>query len=156
MDATGTSSTAGSAPVIIRPASLTGSGVFSHGFFRRDRVDVVLVTEPSLSSLETFTVWLILAGFVGMGFVAMGFAVSLRGAAFVTRVAVATVADVILVLFGRGIVAISLHGSKRFLSRRAQYASVVVRDGRGRGGFEDDGDAPGCCQCAIGDRTTRN
>jgi hypothetical protein len=50
----------------------------------------------------------------------MGFAASLRGADFVTRAVVATVADVILVLFGRGIVVIRLHGINGFSSRRAQ------------------------------------
>jgi hypothetical protein len=124
VNATGTSSAVGSAPVIIRSASLTGSGVFSHGFLRRDRVIVVvLVTKPSLSSLETFNVWLASAGFV-----AMGFAASLRGAALVTRVVVVAVVDVILVLLGRGIVAINSHWNKSFCrvvrSKRAWWCEM--------------------------------
>jgi hypothetical protein len=100
VDATGTSSVAGSAPVIIRSVSFTGSGVFSPSFRRLGRVDIDLVTKPSLSSLELFTVLLVLVDLV-----AIEFAAFLRGAVFATRVVVAVV-DVILVLFGRGIIAI--------------------------------------------------
>jgi hypothetical protein len=92
----GTSSAFGSAPVIIRSASSTGSGVFSKGFLLRPRVDFACVTRPSLSSLKLFTVSVTFAGLVA------GFATSLGGAAFATRV----VADVILVRLGRGIVAV--------------------------------------------------
>jgi hypothetical protein len=92
----GKSSTAGSAPVIIRSASSTGSGVFSRGFLVRARSDFDFVTNPSLSSLKAFPVPLTFAGFV-----VAGFATSLRGAAFATR----AVVDVILVLLGRGMVA---------------------------------------------------
>ena len=94
----GTSSGIGSAPVIIRSVSSTGSGVFSQAILLLGSTDFVFVTNPSLSSLKLLIVSL---AFVGL--VVVGFACSLRGATFATRV---VVVDVILVRFGRGIVKI--------------------------------------------------
>jgi hypothetical protein len=91
---TGTSSAAGSAPVIIMSASSTGSGVFPEGFLLVVRVAFVLVIRPSLSSLKLFAASTVLTALE-----MAGFAVSLGGATFATRVVV----DVILVRFGRGI-----------------------------------------------------
>jgi len=92
----GLPSATGSAPVISRSASTTGSCVFLKGCLRVERVVLDLTTRPSLLSLEGFAFC-----FTFEGFVAGGFETSVRGAGFATRVVV----DVILVLFGRGIVA---------------------------------------------------
>lgn len=104
VDLIGISSAAGSAPVMIRSASSTGSGVCCPGLLRLGRVDVALVTKPSLSSLWFVTVSLALVSLVTVDFVG-----SLRGAVFATRVVV----DVILVLFGRGIVAMNCCSNRR-------------------------------------------
>ena len=94
----GTSSGAGSAPVIVSSASLTSSGVFSHGILRLGRVDFDFVTNPSLSSLKVLVVSL---AFLVCKVVA--FVCCLRGAdfGFATRVD----DNATLALGGRGIVA---------------------------------------------------
>lgn len=95
----GTSSAAGSAPVIIRSASSADSMPFLSGRLP-GRVAVDFVTSPSLSSLKLVIALLAFAVFVD----AAGLGSCVRGAVFATRV----VADVILVLFGRGIVAVCI------------------------------------------------
>jgi hypothetical protein len=69
---------------------------FPSGILLAGRVEFDFVTSPSLSSLK---LWIASLAFAGL--VAVSLAGSLRGAVVATRV----VADVILVLFGRGIVA---------------------------------------------------
>lgn len=96
VDGIGTSSAAGSAPVIIRSASSTVSSSFLSGVLLLERVGFDFVTSPSLSSLK---LWMLLLALVRLD--ATGLGSSLRGAGFATRVVV----DVILVLFGRGMFA---------------------------------------------------
>lgn len=80
-------------------ASSCTSGVFSQGIFRRDRVDLDLVTRPSLSSLKLVVVSAVLLGGGGMDLgcsLAAGAAFGLVG--FATR-------DATFALGGRGMAA---------------------------------------------------
>jgi hypothetical protein len=98
-DASGPSSAVGSPPVMNSSDSPTGSGVFCPGIFLLGRVDLDLVTSPSLSSLK-------LSGasrdcFAGGA--ADGLGCCLRGAGFATRPGAVDAIGVIFVRFGRGI-----------------------------------------------------
>lgn len=119
VDGTGISSWAGSAPVIVSSASLTSSGVFSHGILRLGRVDLDFVTNPSLSSLKLLTVSI---AFVTLMVVV--FACCLRGAGLgcATRV----VEDATFALGGRGIVAHSHRDVVQAIGREPSPANVVA------------------------------
>ena len=76
--------------------SSTGCGVFSQDIFLRGRVEMDLVTSPSLSSLKLLAT----SRDCFAGVAADGLDCCLRGAGFATRPGAV---DAIFVLFGRGI-----------------------------------------------------
>lgn len=117
VEGTGTSSAVGSAPVIIRSASSTVSTAFPAGNLLLVRALVAFVTSPSLSSLK-----LLIGSLTFFGLPLVGFAVTGCGAGFATRV----VANVILVLFGRGIVAVDRLWDDDWYRVADSQASVVV------------------------------
>ena len=93
------SSSAGSAPVMVSSGSSWTSGVFSRGIFLCERVDLVLVTRPSLSSLKLLAALLTLVC-AGVGFAGcLGAGASFGLVGFATR-------DATFERGGRGIVAI--------------------------------------------------